>query len=89
MFQYKLTDADISEHVELLRARSDLVEPVVHTPVALSYANDDPVIYTAVAGRADVLCAIDKDFYRPTVLGFCKENGIEVMTDVELLHKLR
>ncbi len=76
---YKLTEKDISEHVDLLRARSDLVDPVVHAPVVLADPNDDPVVYTAVAGRADVLCAMDRDFYSPQVIIFCRENGIEVM----------
>jgi len=86
---YHLTDKDISEHVELLRGRSDLVDPVVHTPVVLADPNDDPVVYTAVAGRADILCAMDRDFYTPQVVTFCRENGIEVMNDVELLLKIR
>ena len=86
---YKLTDKDISEHIELLRARSDLVDPIVHTPVVIADPNDDPVIYTAVSGRADVLCAMDRDFYTPQVVSFCRECGIEVMNDVELLQKLR
>jgi putative PIN family toxin of toxin-antitoxin system len=86
---YKLTDKDISEHVALLRARSDLVDPVIYTAVVLADPNDDPVVYTAVAGRADVLCAMDRDFYTPQVMGFCRENGIDVMNDVDLLQKLR
>jgi len=86
---YKLTENDISEHIELLRARSDLVDPVVHAPVVLADPNDDPVVYTAVAGGADVLCAMDRDFYSPQVISFCRESGIEIMNDVELLQKLR
>jgi hypothetical protein len=38
------------------------VDPVVHTPVVLANPNDDPVVYTAVR-QADVLCAMDRDFY--------------------------
>jgi putative PIN family toxin of toxin-antitoxin system len=86
---YKLTEKDILEHVELLRARADLVDPVVHVPVVLADPNDDPVIYTAVVGRADVICAMDRDFYAPEVVSFCGERGIQVMNDVELLQKLR
>jgi putative PIN family toxin of toxin-antitoxin system len=86
---YKLTENDISEHIELLRARSDLVDPVVHAPVVLADPNDDPVVYTAVAGGADVLCAMDRDFYSPQVISFCRDSGIEIMNDVELLQKLR
>jgi putative PIN family toxin of toxin-antitoxin system len=86
---YKLSEKEMSEHVELLRARSDLVDSIVHMPVVLADPNDDPVVYTAVAGRADVLCAMDRDFYSAQVVSFCRENGVEVMNDVELLQKLR
>jgi predicted nucleic acid-binding protein len=86
---YRLKGKDIFEHIELLRTRSDLVDPVVHIPVVLADPNDDPVVYTAVAGGADVLCAMDRDFYTPQVISFCRERGIEVMNDVELLKKLR
>jgi putative PIN family toxin of toxin-antitoxin system len=85
---YPLTSEDIAEHIDLLRARSDLVAPAVFRPVVLADPNDDPVIYTAVAGRADVLCAMDRDFYAPDVLAFCREQGVEIMNDVQLLQML-
>ena len=86
---YKLSENEISEHLELLRRRADLVFPFVYEPVVLADPNDDPVIYTAVAGRADVLCAMDRDFYAPGVITFCRERAIEIMNDVELLQRLR
>ena len=58
------------------------------SPVVLADPNDDPVIYTAVAGRADVLCAMDRDFYAPDVVTFCREQGIEIMNDIQLLQRL-
>lgn len=86
---YKLAPEDISEHIDLLRARTDLVSPIVHKPIVLADPNDDPVVYTAVAGRSDVLCAVDRDFYAAEVVFFCRERGIEIMNDVELLEKLK
>jgi len=55
----------------------------------LADPNDDPVVYTAVVGQADVLCALDRDFYAAEVVAFCQERGIEIMNDVELLRRLR
>ena len=85
---YPLTSDDILEHIGFLRARADLVAPVVVSPVVLNDPNDDPVIYTAVAGSADILCATDRDFYAPNVVTFCREQGIEIMNDVQLLQRL-
>ncbi|HEY7389396.1 MAG TPA: putative toxin-antitoxin system toxin component, PIN family [Bryobacteraceae bacterium] len=86
---YQLNDQEISEHVELLRARSDLVDPVVLAPVVLGDPEDDPVVYTAAMGRVEVLCAMDRHFYSPPVVDFCRQRGIDVMNDVELLQRLR
>ncbi len=57
--------------------------------LSLKDANDDPVVYTAVSGQADVLCTVDKHFYEPDVFAFCSRQGIQLMTDVKLLHLLR
>lgn len=86
---YQMAQEDIIEHVDLLRARADIVSPIVYQPVVSTDPNDDPVVFTAVAGRSDVLCALDRDFYTPQVISFCGERGIEIMNDVELLERLK
>ena len=86
---FALTEAEIDSYIQFLREAAELVDPVVRTPVILADPTDDPVIYTAVDGRADVLCAMDRDFCAPAVLAFCRQRSIEVMNDVELLQKLR
>src|SRR6266851_514956 len=86
---YHLRDGDIWDYVHLLESISDIVEPAEGPPIVLKDPNDDPVIYTALAGQADVLCTVDKHFYEPNVLAFCSRNGIQLMTDIELLHALQ
>jgi len=86
---YRLSDEEVAQHVELLRSVSMMVTPVEGPPVVLADPNDDPVIYTAFAGDADVLCTIDRHFYEPNVLSFCSRYGIQVVDDVELLYMLR
>lgn len=85
---WKLSPLDIQEHVNFLESISELVYPIIETPVVLQDPNDDPVIYTAINGRADALCTLDRDFYGPSVLEFCRQRGVSVMTDVELLRRL-
>ncbi|HLI85778.1 MAG TPA: putative toxin-antitoxin system toxin component, PIN family [Bryobacteraceae bacterium] len=86
---YALTNMEIESFVQSLENAAELVNPVVRVPVVLADPTDDPVLYTAVAGRTDVLCALDRHFYHPAVLAFCRDRGIEIMSDVELLKKLR
>lgn len=85
---YGLTAAEIHDHVDYLRSVAQVVEPVKGIPIVLNDPADDPVIYTAVAAGADVLCAKDRAFYQPTVMGFCERQGIRVMDDVTLLRVL-
>jgi putative PIN family toxin of toxin-antitoxin system len=87
--QYSLTEAEIQEHVDLLQRVATIVEPLISEPIILSDPKDDPVLFTAVQGRADVLCTRDRDFYVPEVIAFCRQRGIEVMGEVELLNRLR
>lgn len=86
---YKLDTNDILEHVQLLESLADLVVPAEGPSLVLKDPNDDPVVYTALAGGADVLCTVDRHFYEPNVLSFCARYDIQVMTDVELLGEIR
>lgn len=83
-----ITPNEIHEHVAYLRSISRVVEPYVGLPVVLTDPKDDPVLYTAVSARADVLCARDRAFYLPNVIEFCQRYGIEVMDEIKLLRRL-
>ena len=86
--RHGLTEQEIDEHVDFLRWRSEFVDVVIGRPVVLSDPDDDPVVYTAVDGKADVICTLDRDFFQPNVIAFCQEHGIAVTTDVALLRLL-
>jgi putative PIN family toxin of toxin-antitoxin system len=60
--RHGLTEEEIEEHIDFLRRISEVVDVVIGEPVVLSDPDDDPVLYTAVDGRADVLCTRDQDF---------------------------
>lgn len=85
---WRLSLQDIQEHVQLLVKVSELVHPIIGAPVVLKDSNDDPVIYTAVSGKADALCTLDSHFLEAGVVAFCRNLGISILTDVELLHRL-
>ncbi|MFN0167769.1 MAG: putative toxin-antitoxin system toxin component, PIN family [Bryobacteraceae bacterium] len=86
---YQLSDAEIRQHIEYLQSIAEIVIPAEGPRVVIKDADDDPVIYTALAGGADVICTVDRHFYEPDVLAFCSRQGIQLMTEVELLHALR
>lgn len=86
---YHLSDEEISEHLQYLESIADVVLPMEGPPVVLKDPDDDPVLYTALAGQADVICTVDKHFYEIPVLSFCSRYGIRLMNDVELLQAIR
>jgi len=86
---YRLAPEEIVEHINLLRASADIVSSFVYKPVVLADPNDDPVVYTAIAGQAGVLCALDRDFYSGEVISFCRDHNIEIMNEVQLLARLK
>lgn len=83
-----VTPEEIHEHLAYLRSICRIVEPEVGFPVVLNDPDDDPIVYTAVAAGADVLCAVDRHFHAPNVVAFCQRYRIQIMTDLELLSRL-
>jgi putative PIN family toxin of toxin-antitoxin system len=56
----KLTDDEVAEYLSCIAARevSEIVFPGPAPRVVPSDADDDPVVHTAVVGRAEVLCTL-------------------------------
>jgi predicted nucleic acid-binding protein len=50
---------------------------------------DNPIVMTAVAGKADVLCTLDKHLHQAAVVDFCAGNGVRILKDADLLAELR
>jgi len=50
---------------------------------------DDPVVHTAVVGQAEILCTLNRDFYHPSVVDYCRERGVFIGGDVEVLDLVR
>lgn len=86
---FNLTEQEIERHLKVLASMADMVEPASGPSIVLEDPADDPIVYTAIAGEADILCTVDKHFYAPNVLEFCARHKVRVMTDVQLLRLLR
>jgi putative PIN family toxin of toxin-antitoxin system len=84
-------DAEISRYVADIETASLFVDVAAKDviPVIAHDPDDDPVIATAVVGKADVLCSLDRHLRRAEVRDYCTRFGIRVLTDVELLGELR
>jgi predicted nucleic acid-binding protein len=78
------------EHVQDISRKAKIVELPAFVPAAVPHdPADDPIVATAVAGQADVLCTLDRHLRRPEVEAYCAQFGIRILTDVELLAEPR
>ncbi len=83
-------DAAIECYVDELRA---LAATFVYETAGPRVVPDDPaddhIVTTAVLGNADVLATLDLRMQHSQVREYCRQNGIRVLTDAELLAELR
>jgi len=66
-----------------------MVEPSVASVAIVSDPDDDPILQTAIAGHADVLCTRDEAFRHEIVGRMCQAHGIRVLDDITLMRELR
>jgi putative PIN family toxin of toxin-antitoxin system len=87
----KLTDEEVAEYLSYIRASgvSEIIFPGPAPRIVPSDADDDPVVHTAVVGRAEILCTLNRDFYDASVLEYCKQRGVLVGSDIAILDLLR
>lgn len=87
--QAELTDEQIDAFVMELRELAELVIAPDEPAAVVSDPDDNLVVATAVAGRAEVICTRDRHIRHSLVQAYCATFGIRVLTEVELLRELR
>jgi predicted nucleic acid-binding protein len=87
--QSGLSPAGIADYVAALRASATKVGLINAPTPPISDLDDVHVIQAAICGAADFLCTLDKHFFEEPVPAFCADRGITVITDVDLLNKIR
>jgi len=86
---HKLNDAELDTYVQSLQTAALVVNPLSAPSIVSADPDDDPIVATAVAGPAEVLCTLDRHLRTPAVRAYCAAHGIQILTDVELLQLLR
>ncbi|SRR5579871_840860 len=80
-----LTPDEIDTFLWEVVQQAEIVTPAPVPAAVLRDPTDEPVLGTALAGKADVLCTNDLDFYDEAVRTFATGSGIKIMSDLELL----
>jgi len=63
------------------------VNPLTLAPIRDQ--NDILILQAALSGQTEILCTCDRDFFEPPASDFLRRHGIDVMTDVDLMRRLR
>lgn len=87
--RWPLTKEAIEQYLVLLEAAGIVVELPRTFPAVVSDPDDDPILQTAILGRADILCTRDEAFRHQAVERVCAAHGIRILDDVILLRELR
>jgi len=82
-----LAPLDVAEYLEFLVGAATVVNPSSVPEDLLKDLADAPVLGTALAGKADVLCTRDAHFFSAAVQKFTAAHAIQVLTDLELLRR--
>ena len=83
-----ITPEQIDRFLNLLEKVSEMTAPIQIVAVCRD-PDDDAVIATAIEGRSEVLCTLDRHFYDPTVIAYCTTHAIRIVSDVEILREFR
>ena len=84
-----IVNASENCQLDYLARVSTLVHPLPVPEKLLRDPADEPVLGTALAGNADVICTRDADFHTEEVRRFSAARGIQILSDLELLRALR
>lgn len=87
--RWPLSEEAIWTYLTLLEEAAFMVALPSEIPSIISDPDDDPILQTAIVGRADVLCSRDIAFQEAAVEKVCSAHGIRVLDDVALMRELR
>lgn len=83
------SEETVYEFTGWLREAAEIVVLDPLAPAPIRDRNDIFVLQTALSAEADVVCSGDRDFFEPPASIFLASSGIEVLTDAQLLRKLK
>lgn len=86
---FRLTEADIVQFVTFLAASANIVEVASIETAPIRDPNDIHILETAISGRVDYLCTLDEHFRDERVGAFCRDRGIAIISDLDLLRHIR
>ena len=87
--RFALTETEITEFIAFLAGVAEIVEVDETIAPPIRDPKDIHIVQTAISGKAAYICTLDEHFYETSVLTFCSEQGLTVISDLDLLRLVR
>jgi predicted nucleic acid-binding protein len=84
-----MPDEAIDAFLADLQSASLMVDSTSSQQIVAADPDDDPIVATAINSGAGYLCTLDRHLRTTAVVNFCAGHGVEVISDIELLARLR
>jgi putative PIN family toxin of toxin-antitoxin system len=84
---FGLSEEQIYQYIQFLKDVCQIVPIDMNWNFPIRDASDTAILRTAVAGEADYICTLDKDFYTAEVEAFCATVGIIVLDDLAMMER--
>jgi hypothetical protein len=82
-------DDRIYDYLLFLHSVAAMVRPDPTLIAPIRDVNDIIVLQTAIIGGAEAICTTGEDFFHPPASEFLQSCGISVLTDADLMRRLR
>jgi putative PIN family toxin of toxin-antitoxin system len=87
--RFGLSEQAIAEYVAFLANSAEIVELDTTIWPPIRDPKDVHIIQTAINGKAEYLCTLDKHFFEPQVVEFCSNYALSIISDLDLLRLIR
>ncbi len=84
-----LTGVEITQFVAFLAASAEIVEIDETITPPIRDPKDIHILQTAISGKAEYLCTLDRHFYDTHVVAFRSSRDLTVISDLDLLRLVR
>jgi putative PIN family toxin of toxin-antitoxin system len=79
--RFALTETETTQFVAFLASAAEIVEVDDTIAPPIRDPKDIHIVQTAISGKAEYICTLDEHFYEASVVAFCLERGLTVISD--------
>ena len=87
---HKLGERGIRRYISRIFKLARVVTLPAEIPLIVAHdPKDNPIVMTAISGNAEFLYTLDRHLRTAQVIEYCRTYGVEIISDADLLARLR